>query len=914
MKARGIRDGVRRLFRLPLRTDDIVHADADAELASLLEERVEHLVLRGMTPEQARAEAERRLGATVAEARDTLHQSAGLRERRMQFQETFDDLRQDLRYAVRGLARRPGFTAVAVLTLAIGIGATTAIFSAVHTLILQPLPFREPDRLMKVSLTAPPVGKLPAMTDMVWSYPKFQLFRDQQQVFESVTLSSGGRQFNVTGGEAERIGGEEVDSRYLPTLGVQVQRGANFPLEEDAHPGAPRMAMISDGLWQRRFGADPAIVGKSIELDKESYLVVGVTPPGFRGMSGQADLLVPITVRPADDLGEAQSHSYTLVARLKPSVSADQAKGAVAVLGTRVAAAFPDAMLYKGDWGAIARDLDGTRLAPIVRQALFVLFGAVSLVLLIACVNLANLLLGRAHARRREIAVRLALGARRARLVRLLVTESVLLSLLGGASSVLVAWGGAHALAQVSPESALRTARGSGVGAVGFSSIQLDTTALFFTFGVALTVGLVFGLVPALQATNPAISGTLKEGGVAAAPARGARRFTSRQLLVVTEVALALVLLAGSGLMIRSLGRLLGIDPGFDARNVLTLRLNVPSAAYVRDSMPAFYAELTDRLGALPGVTDVSLSDCPPLAGGCNGTRIQFLDQPPVPLAQSPGVGVHWVTPTWFATMRVPLKSGRTFNAGDRMGTPKVVLVSETAARQFWPNESPIGKPVAVGQGGFSDGEEVVGVVGDVRHRIDTLSKPDVYLSYAQSPTARIMVFIRTAGEPLALVASARRAIREIAPEFPVYDVQPMTARVADSMARARFSAALLAIFAAVALVLAVVGIYGVMSFTVAQRTREIGIRMALGADRNNVLHLVVGEGIGLAGTGALVGLAGALAATRVLRSLLFGVDTWDPATYVAILLLLGGAAALASWIPAKRATRVDPTEALRYD
>jgi putative ABC transport system permease protein len=832
----------------------------------------------------------------------------------MHFREMFDDLLQDVRYAARGLVRRPGFTAVAVVTLAVGIGGTTAIFSAVNTLILRPLPFKDPARLMKVSLTIPPNGRLPAMTDVVWSYPKFLAFRDQQRVFEDVTLTSSGRQFNVTGGEPERIGGEEVDSRYLPTLGVEVKRGANFPADEDAHPDAPKIALISDGLWQRRFGADPAIVGKSIELDKESFLIVGVTPPGFRGLSGQVEVLVPITVRPADDLGQAQSHSYVMIARLKPSVTADEARSAVGVLGSRIAVAFPDKVLSRGAWGAIARELDGTRLAPVVRTALFVLLGAVSLVLLIACVNLANLLLGRAHARRREIAVRLALGARRARLVRLLVTESLVLSLMGGAASILVAWGGARVLAEVSPESALRTVRGSGVDAVGFSSIQFDATALLFTLAVAVAVGLLFGLVPALQATNPTISGTLKEGGAVAGAARGLRRFASRQLLVVTEVALALVLLAGSGLMIRSLGKLLGIDPGFDPRNVLTLRLQVPAPSYVRDSMPGFYAELTGRLASLPGVTDVSLSDCPPLGGGCGATRIVFPDQPPVPLAQSPGVGVHWVTPSWFATMHVPLRSGRTFNSGDRLGTQKVVLVSETAARQFWPNESPLGKPVGIGQGGFNDGVEVIGVVGDVRSRIDTLTRPDVYLSYAQSPTARIMVFLRTSGEPLALVAAARRAIRELAPEFPVYDVQPMTARVADSMARARFSAVLLSVFAGVALVLAAVGIYGVMAFMVAQRTREIGIRMALGADRSAVLNLVVGEGVVLAGLGALVGLAGALAAARLLRSLLFGVETWDPATYVAIVVLLGGAAALASWIPARRATRVDPTEALRYD
>jgi putative ABC transport system permease protein len=495
------------------------------------------------------------------------------------------------------------------------------------------------------------------------------------------------------------------------------------------------------------------------------------------------------------------------------------------------------------------------------------------------------------------------------------VTESLLLSLLGGAVSIALAWGGAIALAQVSPDGVLGAGAGfgGGIGVVDFSSIQLDSTALAFTFVVAIAAGLAFGLVPALQATRPALVDGLKEGAAMAGHARGRLRFTSRQLLVVSEVALALVLLAGSGLMIRSLGNLLRIDPGFDAHNVLTLRVSAPEGGYVRASMPASYAELTDRLGALPGVADVAFADCPPLSGFCGGARVEFPGEPPVAASERPMVGPRWITTRWLATMHVPLLSGRAFTDADRMDAPKVVLVSETAARTFWPGQSPLGKRVTITMDGFRDAE-VVGVVGDVRERLDTPSTPDVYLPFAQAPHPDFIVFIRTSGDPAALATAARTAIWSVAPTFSVYDVQTMAARAGASTARTRYSAALLALFAGVALVLAVVGIYGVMSFMVAQRTREVGIRMALGAGPGATLRLFLGEGISLAGAGTLLGLTGALATTRVLRTFLFGVETWDPATYVAIVAVLGAAALVASWIPALRATRVQPTEALRYE
>ncbi len=518
--------------------------------------------------------------------------------------------------------RRPGFTAVAVVTLALGIGATTAIFSAVDALLLRPLPFRDPGRLMNVSLVVPATPQRPRNASMPWSYPKFRLFRDQQRVFESVTLTLMGRRYNLTGDNPEVIAGDEIDAQYLPTLGIQVQRGSNFPLEEDAHPGARALALISDRLWHRRFGADPQIVGKSIAIEGRSYEIAGVTPPGFLGLSGQADVLTPIVAsagRDAHCAGRAGVHH-----RGAPEEFPVAGRGHASRRG-------PRRCLHRGisfrsgngAWSVTARDLDGMRLAPVVRQALLLLFSAVLLVLLIACVNLASLLLGRAHARRREIAVRLALGARRERLVRLLLAEGVLLSLLGGLVSIALAWGGAFALAHVNPDGVMSSGSdiGGGIGVVDFSSVQLGSTALAFTFGVALISGVLFSLAPALRATRPVLVDSLKAGAAMTGRAHARVRFTTRQLLVVSEVALALVLLAGSGLMIRSLGKLLAIDPGFDAHNVLTLRVLVPEAGFVPAAMPSLYTELTRRLGALPGVTDVALSDCPPLNGFCGGTQ-----------------------------------------------------------------------------------------------------------------------------------------------------------------------------------------------------------------------------------------------------------------------------------------------------
>ena len=903
---------MRRLFRLAVRRADIVHDDMDEELRFHFEERVEHFIARGMTPDDARAEALRRLGGDLHETHERLQHSADRRERTMAMHEQIEELMQDVRYAVRGLVRRPGFTTIAILTLAVGIGANTAIFSAVDALMFRPLPFRDPAQLMNVSAEAPAQNGHPARTGLPWSWMKYRTFASVQQQFQQHAVWASGT-FNMTGDDPERLTGEWISSRYLTTLGVTPAMGRGFDADGDEGYDTRKIVMISDEFWNRRFNADPKIVGKTIPVEFKQYEIVGVLPPGFSGLSGLGEIFVPITTRVEDDLGpkDAWSHEFQLVARLKPGVPPEQAIAAAPMWAKAIMDAWP------APEAGILRDvrvapLDAGRVSPVVRRSLFVLLGAVGLVLLIACVNLANLLLGRAAARRQEISIRLALGASRARLVQLLMTESLLLAVLGGTASVAVALMGTRALAAANPAETLRVQKISGLGVAGFSSIHLDLTALVFTLVVSVAVGLMFGLVPALQATRPSMAHDMK-GGASGRAGSGRHLISSRHALVVAEVALAIVLLAGSGLMLRSLGKLLQVNPGFDSDSLLTLRLTMSRGTIVRDSLPAFYDRLTAQLNALPGVTGVALADSPPLAGGGNGTIITFPDRPPVPQSESPEIGVHWITPSWFSVLRVPLKRGRLFNDDDRLGAPKSIVISETAANKFWPGEDPIGKHAGIFQGGFEDGATVVGVIGDVRyHTIDSLPHPDVYLPYAQSPASRMMIFVRTSRDPLSLAAASRRTVSALVPGTPVFDIKTMASRSAVATAQARFSAVLLGLFAATALALAVIGIYGVMSFMVVQRTREIGIRMALGADRAQVQHMVIANGLWLAFAGTLLGVAAAAGLTRTLRSMLFDVTPSDPATYIAIVVLLAVAAALASWIPARRASRVQPTEALR--
>lgn len=818
---------------------------------------------------------------------------------------------QDLHYAVRALCRQPGFAAIAVLTLAVGIGANTATYSVVNATLLRPLPYKDPDRLMRVSLIMPSFHGRPPM-DMVWSYPKYEAFRKLQTAFEDAALYQS-CSFNLTGvGEPEQIRCELVSASYFHALGITAETGRTFLPEEDEVPERNMAAMISHNLWETRYGGRAGAVGQSITLSLKSYTIVGVLPAGFQPLSGPADVWLPIHIQSARTLGFAQSHSSELVARLKPGISAERAKAEAAALGPRIEEAYPDSRL-KG-WGAKAATLNEVRIDASLRTAVLTLFGAVSLVLLIACVNIANLLLVRGSARRREIAIRLAVGASRVRLIRQLLTESVLLAAAGAAAGLAIAHVGVRVLSVIHP--ATGTAFGtrmSGLTVLGLTSIRLDLNALLFTAAVALATGILFGLLPAWQNSRSGVAGSLHAAGAAPSGIGGLGLFSWRNLLVVSEIALAVVLLVGAGLTIKSFGRLMATRTGVDPDNILTVRINLPSAI-TEPAATAFFQELERRVAALPGVQSAGLGDCPPLSGGCSGTSIDFRDRPPVTPGTEPGVGIYWVSPSHFRALRIPLLEGRWFSESDRLDGPKVVVINETAARRFWPGESALGHIVTVGQG-FRDPAEVVGVVGDVLYgQMDKPASPDIYLSYLQSARRGMMLSVRTAGNPANLTGAIRDQVHDLNKNLPLYDIKTMYERIREGTAKARFSATLLAVFAAIALILSAVGIYGVMAYVVTQRTREIGIRMALGARPGAVLGMVVRRGGLLAAAGILAGTLGALAATRMLTTLLYGVRPDDSGTYVAIGFGFLAVALAASYIPARCAAAVDPSSALRGD
>ncbi|HWA16467.1 MAG TPA: ABC transporter permease [Gemmatimonadales bacterium] len=813
----------------------------------------------------------------------------------------FDILVQDLRFAFRSFARTPGFTAITILVLAIGIGANTAIFSAVNTMLLRPLPFPAPDQLMKVSLTIPSDGTNPPANDVVWSVPKFEFLRAAQTVFEDQGLVTE-VEFTIRGLEEPiREFGEITDGHYFGTLGVKPLLGREFDASEAGLNG-PRSILISHAYWQRHFNADPQVLGKTLNVQREPRTIIGVMPHGFRGMSGRAELWMPIAQLWGEGMNEVLSHAFTGVARRKPGVGVAQAVAAVHALGPRIdAAARPG--ITGAAWGAVARPLDATRVDPVIRRSLVVLVAAVGLVLLIVIANVANLFLIRATGRQQEIAVRLAIGAGRGRVVRQLLTESTLLSLVGGVCGVAVAWWGVRLLSTLDPASALRGREVGGIGAVNFGDIALDWTALAFALGITIVAGICFGLVPALKSTRAGLGEELKRGVVPRW-----RGMNSRNLLVVGEIALALVLLTGAGLVIRSMGRMLDVRTGIEPGRMLTLRMNLEGS---RDSLAFGFDQILQRLSALPGVESVAIGDCLPLSGGCNGTSLTPRDRP---AGEGLRTGVHWISPGWIATMGVPLVRGRGFTDADRAGVQRVVLINEAAAKAYWPGQDPIGRGVSVGQGGFhADTARIVGIVGDVKYEsIDGVPGPDVYLPIYQSPRPWLIVQVKTKGDPVALAAPARRVLQEINPASPIYDIRTMESRVRDSMAYARFSALLLGAFAAVALVLATMGTYGVISFGVSQRTRELGIRSALGATRGDMIRLVARQGMTMALIGGTIGLAGALAFSRMLGSMLYGVPPVDPPTYGVVIGVMLTAVAAASLVPARRAAAVPPADALR--
>ncbi|HKC64428.1 MAG TPA: ABC transporter permease [Pyrinomonadaceae bacterium] len=811
------------------------------------------------------------------------------------------NLLQDIRYGLRILWKSPGFALVTILALAIGIGANTAIFSVVNGVLLRPLPFKTSDRLVFLSEWSQQVP------DMSVSYPNYQDWRDQSTVFEQLAAFRSAGYILTGAGEPERLTAREVSASFFPALGVTPALGRNFNSDEDK-PSANRTAILSYGLWQRRFGGNPNIVGQAITLNNQSYTVVGVLPQTFEWQA-PVDLFVPIETGLGADLQVRDDHpGIYLIGTLKDGVTVEQARAELTTITSRLAQQYPKT--NEGNGFAITKLQD--RATQDIRAALLIVLAAVGFMLLIACANVANLLLARAATRAKEIAIRTALGAGRWRIIRQLLTESILLALAGGALGLLFAIWGVDALRAFIPDEVPRLL---------VTSIHLDTRVLLFTLIISIVTGLIFGLAPALQVSKSNLNEALKEGGRSATA--GAQRNYVRSLLVVSEVAISLLLLVGAGLLMKSFLNLQRADIGFNPDHVLTTRISLPEARYKENAqIENFYRALLQRVQNLPGVQYAGLTRGLPMSGGIeSGITIEGHE---VTDRKDTIVAVNLtVSPDYFRAMEIPLLKGRYFTDQDKTGSPDVVLIDEMLASRYFANTDPIGKRIRLG--GMDNKfpwMQIVGVVKHVKHYgPDEEGRVEIYRPYFQLldvPDARfndtMTLAVRTTGEPTSMTGAIRNAVLEIDKDQPISQVQPMTQIVAASVSSQKFATWLLAIFAAVALLLAALGLYGVMVYSVTQRTHEIGIRMALGARARDVLKLVIGHGMTLALIGVAAGLAAAFALTRLMSSLLFGVSATDPLTFTAITLFLLIVALLACYLPARRAAKVDPMVALRYE
>jgi len=807
---------------------------------------------------------------------------------------------QDLRYGARMLRKNPGFTLIAVITLALGIGANTAIFSVVNAVLLRPLQYAGPERLVQVWQNFPQSGA----NQVTVSAPEFLDYKDQNRVFERMAAFRP-QGFTLTGGaEPERIFGLRVSADLFPLLGVAPALGRAFLPEED-QIGGPRAVILSHGLWQRRFGSDTTLIGKSLTLDGESFMVVGVMPPGFQfpPQALQNELWANLPLD-ANDLNRRGWRPLGVIARLKSGVSPDQANAELKAIAGRSPASgiVPSAYAVSLQEQVVGR----------VRHALLVMLGAVSFVLLIACANVANLLLSQAAARQREMAIRAAVGAGRSRLFRQLFVESLPLALLGGGVGLLMAVWIVELLVSVNPGNLPRA-----------NEIGIDLRTLWFTLSVSLLTGVVFSLAPAWQFSKLDLNESLKEGG------RGTsvsfRRFSLRSLLLVSEVALSLTLLIGAGLMINSFARLLRVDLGFNPRGVLTMQMALPQSKYAEIQQRAlFFERALERISRLPGVQSAGMTSALPLTGNPDfGFTIE--GRTPSAPGDVPQTGWRAISPDYLQTMGIPLRRGRYFSGQDHEKAAGVAIINETMARRFWPDEDPLGKRIKLGgpQRPYP-WMEIVGIVGDVKHDgMDAPVGPEMYMPYAQTPFSQMPAGLRFPAMSLvarggsdhdSLAAAMRAEIKALDKDQPVTNIQTLDQLLADSISQQRFYLLLLSFFASIALILAAVGLYGVVSYTVKQRTHEIGVRMAFGAQAGDVLRHIIKFGMKLTLIGALIGLAGALTLTRLMRTLLFDLSATDPLTFIVVALLLTGVALLACWIPARRATKVDPMIALRCE
>jgi putative ABC transport system permease protein len=867
-----------------------VEREMEEELRFHLRMRAEENVRRGMTPDEAERAALKsfgQLGRIKEYCRDV--KGGGLVE----------TLLQDVKFGARTLRKNRGFTLVAVLTLAIGIGANTAIFSVVEAVLLRPLPYDNAERV--VMLWENNRGRNRPRN--VVNPGNLQDWRDQAASFEEVAAFVDQR-FNLTGaGDPEEVAAQAATPNLFRLLGVRPALGRTL-LAGDEAEGRADVVVISHGLWQRRFGGAPDVVGRNVTLNGGAATVVGVMPPDFRwfvkenSLSGKpAELWVPLALT-EQQRAERRGRFLSAVALLKPGVTVEQARSEMDTIAARLEAQYP---IDKG-WGATVVPLR-EQLAGEIRPALLVLLGAVAFVLLIACVNVANLQMARAAGRRKEMALRAALGAGRLRLIRQLLTESLLLAVAGGALGLLLAHWCVEALVALGPQNLI------GAGQAG-----VNATVLLFTLGASLLTGLAFGVMPAVEASRLSLSESLKESSRGDVGVGRAGRV--RGALVVVEVGLALVLLVGAGLMVRSFLRLQSVNPGFDASNLLTMRLMLPQSKYPEDSRKVeFFRRATERLRALPGVRSASAVSALPFADIGSATSFTVEGRPALPPGERTGTDFRVADENYFRTMNIPVVSGRTFTEQEAVENRKVAVVNEAMVRKHFPGEDPLGKRILVNMGSNPSPTEIVGVVGDARYdKLDGELRPMVYWTQPQLAYSSMWLVVRTAGDPAALGPAAVREIQSIDRELPVSDLRTMEGWLAESTSRTRFGTLLLGAFACAALLLAAVGLYGVLSYSVTQRRNEIGIRMALGAQAGDVLRMVVGQGMRLVLIGVGLGLAGALALTRLMSGLLYGVAATDPPAFAVNALLLTAVSLAACYIPAKRATRVDPATALRRE
>lgn len=811
-----------------------------------------------------------------------------------------ETLFKELRYGIRSLLKHPGFTAIAVITLALGIGANTAMFSVINGVLLRPLPYHEPDRLVTIWEESPQRG----LYQLPVSFANFRDWVEQNHVFEQISAYTF-TNLNLTGaGEPARLLTVRSSANLFSLVGAAPLLGRAFLTEEDKE-GANRVVILGHALWQSRFGSDPEIVGKSLTLNNQSYTVVGVMssnfqfPVGFgylgKVLNDPVELYVPIAAT-SKETGRG-NYSFFAIGRLKPGVTIDQAQAEMTTIEGRLEQQYPE-----GNTG-IGISLISTQEQTVkeIRPALLVLLGAVAFMLLIACANIANLLLVRAASRQKEIAIRTALGASRLRVLRLLLTESLMLSFAGGCLGLLLAIWGTDALMALAPDNIPR-----------LNEVAVDARVFGFTLAVSLVTGIFFGLIPAIHASKPDLNEALKEGSRGSMGSTAGKR--TRSVLVAVEVALSLVLLIGAGLMIKSFLRLQQMNLGFNPDNVLAVNLSLSSSRYPEDRQQvAFFREALERLQSLPGIKSAGATTGLPLTLSLSGSDFRIEGRPEPEAGKEMIIHTRSVSPDYFETLGIGLIKGRNFSDRDKSDAPRAAIINDDLARIYFPNEDPLDKRIT-----FDDGESwisIVGVIEDVKQLgLDSSAKPEVYFPYLQRAAPSMSLVVRTASDPLALAGAVKSQIQMIDKDLPIDDAQTMQQLLAESTSGRRFNMLLLTVFATVALVLAIVGIYGVMSYTVTQRTHEIGIRVAIGAQSRDVFRMVIGQGMMLAMIGVAFGLVGAFGLTRLMTTMLFGVEPTDPATFVSIAVLLTTVALVACCIPGRRAAKVNPLVALRYE